>query len=324
MKIFFLTPFYYDLHVPILNELKRQGHDVFCVEDKLQRFDYSLNEINPLVKASFKLISYFVNIKRKLWQKQIAEHSEYQAQYDLFLCINGVSFHPLLLDYLRKKNPLIRSVLYLWDTLNYYDYLQYRSCFDKIMTFDWADAMKDSSIDLLPSYWLPTPSLPIKYDLSMIGSDHDGRFNFISNIYKQAEKAGLSSFIKVVIQKPVNSPNDPEYNKKLLAPFATSQSFPFDQVLTIIDESRCILDTDRPTQTGATQRVIWALARGKKIISTNINLKNMPYYRKEQIVFIDRENPVLNIDFIKKESTFDIDDNLIQLRIDKWVKTLIA
>lgn len=324
MKIFFLTPFYYDLHVPILNELKRQGHDVFCVEDKKQRFDYRFKEINPLIKASFKLMNCFSNQNRRLWQRLIINKPEYQEHYDLFLCINGISFHPVLLDHLRKKNPQIRSVLYLWDSSSFYDYLQYKSCFDKILTFDWADAMNNPSIGLLPAYWYPTPVLPIKYDLSMVGSDHDGRFDFVSNIYRQVENEGLSSFLKVVIPKPEKPQEILDYNRKLSAPYATSEAFSIEQVLTVIDESRCILDTDRPTQTGATQRVIWALARGKKIISTNTNLKFMPFYHPEQIRFINRETPVLDMDFIKNDASFDVDDDLIQLRIDKWVKTLIT
>ena len=324
MRIFFLTPFYYDLHVPILNELERQGHEVVCMEDKKQHYDYRFKQINPFLKAAFKLINFCANQNRKLWKRWMAEHPDSREKYDLFLCINGISFHPVLLDFLRKKNPRIRSVLYLWDSLSFYDYLQYRDCFDKIMTFDWGNAMENPFIQLWPSYWCPTKPLPVKYDLSMIGSDHDGRFDFVSKISKQAEEASLSSFLRVVIPPPETPEERLEYDRKLQAPYATSQPFSIDQVLTLIDESRCILDSDRPTQTGATQRVIWALARGKKIISTNTNLKNMPFYRQDQIHFIDRHDPVLDIDFIKNESSFDDNEDLIQLRIDNWVKTLIA
>lgn len=68
----------------------------------------------------------------------------------------------------------------------------------------------------------------------------------------------------------------------------------------IISESSCILDTDRESQTGTTPRVIWALASGKKILSTNKNLIKMPFYNEKQIHIIDRNTPIVDIDFYEK------------------------
>jgi len=86
--------------------------------------------------------------------------------------------------------------------------------------------------------------------------------------------------------------------------------------------STCILDTDRPTQTGTTPRVIWALALGKKIVSTNTNLLRLPFYDDKQIKIIDRSNPIIDIDFINEPFEKKNADYLIELRIDNWVKQL--
>ena len=106
--------------------------------------------------------------------------------------------------------------------------------------------------------------------------------------------------------------------------FIIKETIPVDIVNRIILESNCILDTDRECQTGTTPRVIWALALGKKIVSTNLNLKNMPFYNEEQIVFIDRNNPILDIDFVKsRKEVFTINDYILNLRIDNWINNFI-
>lgn len=74
----------------------------------------------------------------------------------------------------------------------------------------------------------------------------------------------------------------------------------------IMRHTACVLDMDRSSQSGITPRVIWALAMGKKIIPTNRNLLRAPFYTPEQIFIIDRESPVIDIDFIKDNRTFSI------------------
>ena len=51
-----------------------------------------------------------------------------------------------------------------------------------------------------------------------------------------------------------------------------------EDVQKIMMDSECVLDTDRASQTGTTPRLIWALALGKKVITTNMNVKQMPLY----------------------------------------------
>ena len=84
-----------------------------------------------------------------------------------------------------------------------------------------------------------------------------------------------------------------------------------------------MLDTDRDTQSGTTPRVIWALGVGKKIITTNRNLLRASFDSPEQISIIDRESPVIDIDFIKDNRTFSIHPEIEKLRLDKWVKNFI-
>lgn len=338
MRIFFLTQYYFDLHVPIVDELKRQGHEVYVVKDKAFPFDCRLVSNTGVQRYVSIFLEKIYDQRKYYWTKEISNNPNLQEKYDLLLCINGVSFHPRLLLHLKKINPKIRSLLYLWDTQQYYNYLHYERYFDKIVTFDWNDSVKYERLELLPAYWQPSHPKPIKYDLSIIGSDHDGRFEIISKIYCQLEEAGCSSFMKVVKHEPREPRGWRKYiirykkqyeakmvdfNRKKGSPLISSETFSINNILDIIDQSNCVLDTDRPSQSGATQRVVWSLARGKKIISTNTSLKNMPFYRKDQFRFIDRDNPKVDIEFIKEKKEFPISDEILALRIDRWVNRLI-
>lgn len=99
---------------------------------------------------------------------------------------------------------------------------------------------------------------------------------------------------------------------------------PVDETLRIMIQSECILDTDRESQSGTTPRLIWALAMGKKVITTNINIKRMPFYNPAMVSIIDRNNPVIDQTFL--ESTCIEPDNtyLNTLRIDNWIKNFLT
>jgi len=240
---------------------------------------------------------------------------------------------------LRKNNPMIKSVLYLWDTNKYYDFFSITRFFDKVYTFDYEDSLSNQNIVLLSSYWYPTEKKELKYSLSIVGSDHDDRLEIVSKVYGQVKEASLPSKLCVLIKEPAPVTGwrsflkyykkiyEYSYERYLMikdAPYTTEQKLSVDAILDLIDESVCILDTDMPIQTGATQRVIWALARGKKILSTNLSLKKMPFYNPNQIRFLDRENPVIDLAFLKDSATFPISNIIEELRIDKWVRTLIS
>lgn len=337
MRIFFLTQFYYNLHEPIIKELKSQGHQVFLVEDIILPFDPNFREKRFWKKMVCTILRKLWRTELSYWKRKVESSFEYCESYDVFLCIDGTSFHPYLLDFLKRRNPNIKSTLYLWDTNRYYNFMRFSYCFNKIFTFDLDDSLNLKGVNLLPSYWFPSITREVKYNLCSIGSDHDGRLNVISKLYHQMEEAQLNCYLKVVINKPVKKEvgflsffEDRKYKKNLKLwemksnfPFTTEEHFPIDVVIRLIDESECVLDIDKPIQSGATQRVIWALARGKKVISTNSNLKRMPFYNSHQIIFLDRNNPILDVSFIKKKETFSVCEDIEMLRIDKWVNFLI-
>lgn len=347
MKILLLCPTYFDLYIPILDELKHQGHEVHFVED---------NEIpgDHYRRASYVFYELYRSYKRWIcnrkqvfehyWENKIAEDKALSESYDILFAINGCSFHPYLQQHLKNYNKNIRSILYVWDTEEYYYYYRNKSFFQKVLTFDYNDSKKNN-IPFLPFYWTENESTleTIKYKLSIVGSNHDGRNRIVSSVAEQLDNIGIKNYLfkiyserrnlypierlKKIVAILCHNIDTVEELKiiegKINSRFIVNQPVSFSNVNKIISESEIILDTDRESQTGTTPRVIWALAKRKKVISTNKNLKKMPFYSPEQISIIDRHSPKIDERFLTGVST-ERHPYLEGLRIDKWVQFVIS
>lgn len=332
MKILFLAHTYFDLYKPILEEMQRQGHSVYMIEDIPLKYDYNSTEISNLRKLVCRLKRTIYRVENNYWNNKIKADSHLSERYDFLFCIQGLSFSPVLYKHLKKKNPDLKSVLYVWDTAKYYNFYRYTDCFDHFYTFDLYDTKTIDGLELLPSYWVPQYSeSPNKYLLTMVGSDHDDRLEIISKIIPQLDKYGKPYYIKVVLNPcKIDKQKYPLEYKKAMAlqeqkakmPYTTFEVIPVKNVMKLINSSSCILDTDKPIQTGATQRVIWALAHGKKVLSTNSYLREMPFYDASQIQIIDRENPIIDFSFFDEKGKPNT-QYFEQLRIDNWVRKIL-
>ena len=340
MNILFVTPLYYNLHKPIENELRRQGHCVDILYDNTIEHD---NGYKHKLKIK-KIIDYIIydqeEIKKKYWEKIIAERDF--SSYDICLCIGGFSLCNYFFEKIKEHNNRIKTILYLWDSLNYFDFRSIFKFFDRIYTFDYNDS-QNSLAEFLPFYWTPNlTNVSTKYSVSLVGSCHDGRLWIADKVAKQLDDMGFSYFFKIVCDGKAKM--TPSMYKQLIKsylkgdeasildikaltgkvthPFLTSVSTPIDETNNIIARSECILDTDIDYQAGPTPRLIWALALGKKVVTTNKNIVKIPFYNNKNIFIIDRRNPIINPNFITSKAD-DMSSVMEKYRIDNWVKILL-
>lgn len=308
-----LIPAYMGLWKPIVDELKLQGYDVHIVFDACSlENDYNF----PWLGIRDRLIRQFKSVLtggvyRGLWTKKLKSDPDIEQYYDVFFCVNGCCLDGMLFKMIEKKNPHIRKILYLWDNSAFYGYYKYAHRFDRVITYDLEDS-KQFHVEFLPFYWVPQEgnSNSYKYTISMVGTNHSNRLNIVKSVDSQIQNMGGGYF--KILDKAL--PEDR---------FITHKEVSQKELLTIMSQSNCILDTDRASQTGTTPRLIWALAMGKKIITTNTNIVKMPFYSKEQFLIIDRDNPVLDIDFVLKPFKGEIHPYVDSLRIDRWVKKML-
>lgn len=304
-----------DIYKLIVQELQKQGHNVHYIEDIPCRynpyFHYQHNfstKIKNLIKyiLSKMLFSY-----DKYWNKQLKNIDN--KKFDCLFVINGFSYHHTLLNRLKTYNPNIQTRLYLWDNEYAYSFNRITNDFDKCYSLDWDDATNYNKISFLPTFWTEgVASTPNKYKVFMLGTNHDDRAFIAKEISKQLDSYNMPYYIKIADK---NKAESGLYTNKYLTP---------KEYIELMKLSECILDTERPTQNGPTVRMIWAIAMGKKIISTNPNIKKMPFYNKEQIHIIDRKSPVVDKDFLNHQFEYNITDYISKLRIDCWINTILT
>jgi len=357
MKILMLAPTYMDLYKSLKNELIRQGHTVFMIEDVKPRFveDRWHHEtwIGNCKGAIKRKLDCVVNIRRRYWKNKFKEIPQLNESYDFLLCINGSCFDPFLTEHLRLRNPRLRTSLYVWDSNKFADFFRSVPYFDRCFSFDWGDCRDNKRVQFLPIYYEPCQEIipQAKYDISIIGTNHDGRARIVRCVERQIKsdpaikylfriyvpQCGSSSLFrkiasraKISVKRLLLHGNGFDWYEAMLQrgymteDFVSHELTPPTEVQNITLSSKCILDTDREIQTGFTPRLLWALASGKKIITTNAALKETPFYNVRQIRIIDRDNPVIDTDFIKNDEKFECPASLEQCRIDNWVKIILG
>lgn len=341
MRILALLSPSFGLHKKVVDEIKRQGHEVVLYEDLFKPFD-PLNHFGQsyLIRLFF---SFFLNSKRKYWIEQVKQNSELCKPFDFLFCINGVSFCEYLYNFLRSINPNIKCALYTWDSNKYYHFFVNYRFFDKVYTFDPVDAEK-YKIAFLPIYWIDLEKRDEKYKVFFIGSFHSDRFEIISKITDQLDKLKIKYYIKLFI--PDNLPsyakiklfllniiNSGDYFRKqyqiLNMPnrpsFVTCEPINNDVFNSTLSESEIVIDTEQPQQTGLTGRMMMALGNNKRIITTNTSVKYTSFYDENRILIVDRMNPVINPVFFQKNLRNNRRSSLIETsRLDRWVKLILS
>ena len=331
-KVLFISVSFMSLYKDIINELEKQGYDVIYMQDiHFPRNGFDINKRKPLYielyRQSFK--------HKKYWRKQIREHN-IDFVFDYLLVIDGFSLvNSGFLDFLEKKNPNIKKVLYLFDrTHNNYRFDLLFKSFDKIYSFDQLDC-KLFGLTLLPIYWVPTSSNIKKIDIFGFGTYMPNRyilFNYVENLTRDTH---LKTYIKLYMKE---IPNTLKYKlRKLIkgswypesvynSSLSTNKTIPPSIFRSMLSEARIVLDTHDVVQDGLTARFMWALGAGSKIITTNKSVMDYPFFDENQIAIFDIDHPFITKDFLTTGCEIDINKKSIidQYRIDNWIKTLLS
>jgi hypothetical protein len=334
-KILLVAPAYYGYERYIVEELKSLGADVQFYENKSFQHDPN-NKGTAWYKQILCKKSVYIN-----GTLAAATHNS----YDVCIFINLFSFHPRLIENLKKSNPKIECILYLWDNIKGYKWQQYFKHFQSIYTFDPVEALQ-FKIKYLPNFFVSANGLghQVKYELSSIGSFQAHRIRLLATLIKKLSAENKSSFFYLYL--PVIYRNRhftslkyivSSFFKKRFKSYRHLHELVYDSSknsilknnpltlhhsILVTIQSRCIIDLPYPEQTGSTHRVIQALAHGKKIITTNQSIKSESFYNPDYINIQSVDNFSIDWKWLDQPITSTIDMN--SLRIDNWLTTLLS
>ena len=257
-------------------------------------------------------IKFYQNIITKYYSEQINKLKK--RDYDYILAIRGEYTTSDALKKMRIAFPNAKIILYMWDGLhkaNTKGIEKKWDLYDKVYTFDRIDYEENKDrIHFLPLYYyneyLPKQSKKpnssdFKYDLSFIGTGHDDRIKIVKSVMIECNKKGLKCFSffylphKLVYLKYKLTNKD---FKNVSLRDIRFQMMPFDKLYEIYANSKCIIDVENSGQHGLTMRTIEILGLRRKLITTNKDVVNYDFYNENNILVIDRNNPIVNIDFL--------------------------
>lgn len=335
-KVLFVTTTYLDLYKDVVTELERKGFSVEYVPDIAIPGD-------PFDVLRWRHVRYTKNgflAKLKLqWQTFEAEHDS--LFYDYLFVIDGKNVHPYLFEILRKSNPNIKCVNYLFDrTHNVYHFERNFKYYDRVITFDRADSQR-YGIEFFPLYWVQSEAVPTeKYDIFGFGAADDIRYNVFRRIRAIAEKQGYNYFLKLLgrpitkgvfayrlrcaVKKLIGREYIPV--KETYSDFFTTSTFKPEEFRSLTMGANVVVDTNHPYQDGLTARFMWALGAGCKIITTNASACNYGFYSDSQILVLNKStNDDRIISFIESPAHVSDETNveIDRYRIDNWLDFIL-
>ena len=282
--------------------LRRNNHDYFFK----YLTDYSLSSCYK------EHLSVFEMMIRKLFRNLnepcsfLYESWKYHVKSCKRVIIFDMGYEKTITKYIKKINPLCTIHVFFFNTIknDIYSVVQNDKNVDYIWTFDRADAKKYGFRFNTPMY---TYNLYTEYiknvpSVVFVGAAKS-REEEIMQIQQEINKAGIKTNFRIVRDK--------------------SDYIKYDEYLSLIRDSNCILDVTNEGQTGLTLRFMEALFLSKKLITNNKDVLSYPFYNQHNI-FILGYDPLEKLgEFLTQEYHPIKKEIILYYDFDNWVKRFI-
>lgn len=292
-KVLFMSWAFYEYPEKIKEKLEEQGAivDYYCTSPTK-----SFIKMKMIKKLRYINEKYFKDLFDKIKNKK----------YDYIFIINAASFPEFFLEDVANNFKDIKKILYCWDSISTFAQVEnYFKYFDKVYSFDSNDTLNNNNLEFLPLFYCDdlysNKNINYRYDFSFIGFGHTKRYNFIKQIKKYADNNSLSYYFNLYL---------PSYFHYIVGKYikknfrdAKKSDFIFrsvsqEVIKDITNNSKIVIDLELSNQSGLTMRTIESLGMRKKLITTNKNIIEYDFYNENNILIVDKDNPIIPKEFI--------------------------
>lgn len=241
------------------------------------------------------------------------------TEYDTFFIIGGGRGEDSA-NYIRRHNPNARIIVYYNNTLDENgrnNPRNFTSVDCEFYTFDHKDAKKYNIIqkDYYYSCYNEVKkydSKDIKYDIFFVGLDK-GRLH---KLIKLPKMLSMCECLFYVVKQRSFKYSMEEEN------YLSDKLMSYDDVMSIISESRCILELREEGQSGITLRPIEALYFRKKLITSDEDIKKYPWYNSDNIFILKDDTTSEEIErFLHKEYHQLPDSMYTMYNPEQWLES---
>ncbi|MCX6556605.1 MAG: hypothetical protein NTW95_04110 [Candidatus Aminicenantes bacterium] len=236
-----------------------------------------------------------------------------------------------IMQLFRLQYPKARFLLYMWDSLKNKGHRTpdaFLSFFDRSLSFDDEDSRLYGLI-FRPLFFIESmmdsSREKVKYAFSFVGTIHSDRFKIIRTFSEEADKLGLKYFVYPFL------PSRFHYwlyrlTKREFQGFSINHfhfhPMPYSEVLKILKKSNVIIDMEHPKQRGLTMRTLEVLGAGKKLITTNKEIRCYSFFSEDRVMIIDRKKPSLRSSFFEDNGNPISSDVISRFSITHWVNDI--
>lgn len=322
-KILFFSVQTFKLEKEIKNKMEENGAIVTYYDERPSNSNFTKG---------------IIRLKRDIYQKKI--DSYYQGildnikneTYDFLFVNRGEVVTEYFLKEFKKQQPNCEMIFFTWDSFTNHTHpttiLQY---FDKRFTFDREDAEK-FNIGFRPLFYLDKyknikegqVSKP-EYDLLFLGTAHSDRYLISTKVADWCRAEGFNTFTyyymhskAVYFYQKTFDKSFKEFDYKKLS----FKSLTTDEIVKLYKNANVILDINHPGQKGLTMRTFEAIGAGKKLITTNSEIRKYPFYNPANFFVIDRDNIQLNSAFFKSDYQAIDKELYFRTSIEGWLSDI--
>jgi len=328
-RVLLLAPRFFGYHLAVRDELRSRGAEVELVADR--PFDSPLLKAATTYARAAMMPLAYAHYRRLLLEPKC-------EPFDLVLVIVGQTVAPRLLMELRRRSPRARFVLYLWDSLeNRGSAVRNLPLFDSVLSFDPDDCAqygltyrplfyRDVSADVAVAADGAGDVRSFRHGLSFVGTIHSDRYAVVSAV-SRALPVGVQFHRYLYMQAPWVFYAQRLLNRQMRA--ARRAEFEFlpllaGDVARVFRESFAVLDVEHPRQRGLTMRTFETLGAGKKLITTNADVRSHDFFEERNILVIDRLAPSIPREFFEAPAVAIKPDIRYRYSIAGWLDAVIS
>lgn len=287
---------FYGYYKEIISELNAQNWDVTWYLDQLR-----------LTAAQLVIAKIDKGYKERLFdayfQKSLEENRN--ESIDMILVIFAAGFfRPKHMALFKQYFPNTEVVYYTWDSITNYPVTRdLVNSADRAYTFDLADS-ETYGINFLPLFYIPGVLKQSKmvYHCSSIMSFQPEKSEELKKLLKTIPP-DTNNYIFLRVGSKLLLLRMKLFSRKQiggLEQYFHLESLSRNDVISTFAASAAVIDCPRPHQNGLTMRTFEVLSLGRKLITTNENIKKYDFYSPDNICVIDEKNECIPKDFFDK------------------------
>lgn len=317
-NILYISPKFFGYEKIIKEKLENLGAVVDYFDDRPS------NDFLTKVFIRLKL-KFFVNKKINNYYNALYNYIK-DKNYDYIFVVSPETFSFKELEIIKNLKPNAKTILYMWDSFENKNSFNTIELFDEVFSFDNRDAQK-YDLSFLPLFYIEEyEKLETKkheFDITFIATAHSDRYKIAKKVNKVLDNyksyyyfylpSKIMYYIRKYFVKNYEYGNIEDFSFK---PLEHSKIFDY------FSKSKVILDINHPNQYGLTMRTFECLGAKKKLITTNQNILEYDFYNPNNIMVINRNNPV--IDKIFFDSPYEELESGVYKKysIENWLKTI--